>query len=112
MIKCLVTGLFGTEVRSGSLLVIGLLGESHASEIARILNRAVSRVQAALVSLEEAGVIVSSFQGNTRRVRLNPRLPVLDELRALLNKLGMVDGPLQQKLAEERRRPRRRGKPL
>jgi len=105
-------GLFGSSTRSSTLLVIRLLGETHASEIAAILDKSLSRIQGAIASLERAGIIVGVEEGKARRIRLNPRYPALDELGRLLDKLGMLDIPLQQKLADTRRRPRRSGKTL
>lgn len=105
-------GLFGSATRTSTLLVIRLLGETHASEIAAVLVRSPSRIQGAIDSLERAGVIVGAHEGNARRVRLNPRYPALAELQALLDKMGSLDVPLQQRLAENRRRPRRSRKAL
>jgi DNA-binding transcriptional ArsR family regulator len=105
-------GLFGSATRTSTLLVIRLLGETHASEVAAVLGKSLSRIQGALSSLERAGIIVGAEEGKARRIRLNPRYPALEELGGLLDKLGMLDVPLQQKLAEKRRRPRRSGKAL
>lgn len=93
-------------------MVIGMLGETHASEVSRVISKSLSRVQAAIESFERAGIIVATEEGKTRRVQLNPRYPALHELQALLAKLGTLDIPLQQRLAEKRRRPRRSGKRL
>jgi len=105
-------GLFGTATRTNTLLAIHLLGESHASEIASLIGKSLSRIQATIDSLERAGVVVGVEEGKTRRVRLNPRYPALDELTQLLDKLGLLDQALQSQLAQKRRRPRRFGRPL
>ncbi len=105
-------GLFGSATRSSTLLVIGLLGETHASEIATVLGKSLSRIQGALISLERAGIVVGAEEGKARRIRLNPRYPALVELQVLLDKLGMLDVPLQEALSEKRRRPRRSGKTI
>src|SRR5579862_1276562 len=105
-------GIFGTKTRSNTLLVIFMLGESHASEIARVLDVSLSQVQKAIDSLERAGILIGAEEGRTRRIRLSPRLATIDELGALLAKMAQLDIPLQQKLAEIRRRPRRSGKAL
>ena len=105
-------GLFGTKTRSDTLLVIHMLSETHASEIARVLGISLSQAQKAIDSLERAGIVVGAEEGRARRVRLSPRLLVLDELMALLDKLARLDQPLQQRLAETRRRPRRGGKTI
>lgn len=105
-------GLFGTKTRTQTLLVISMLGETHASEIAKILGVSLSQIQKAIDSLERAGVVVGAEEGRARRVRISPRYPAVDELAELLNKLALLDVPLQQRLAEWRRRPRRTGKAL
>ena len=108
----LAKGVFGMTTRSATLLVVHLLGESHASEIAAITGKSLSRIQGALESLELAGLVVGSQEGRTRRVRLNPRFPALAELQVFLTKLGTLDVDLQQRLAIKRRRPRRVGKAI
>lgn len=105
-------GLFGGKTRSDTLLVISMLGETHASEIARVLAVSLSQTQRAIASLERAGVVIGLREGVERRVRLEPRSPYYEELKALLNKMGMHDLPLQNRLGELRRRPRRANKPL
>ncbi len=106
------TGVFGSETRTAILVAIHLLNETHARELASMLGRSVSRVQAAVDSLESAGLVVGSLEGSTRRLRLNPRFFALAELESLLQRMGTVDAKLQQKLATERRRPRKSGKAL
>lgn len=103
-------GLFGTATRTNTLLVVHMLGESHASEIAAVLGKSLSRIQGTVDSLERAGVVVGVEEGKARRLRLNPRYPALEELLKLLDKLGALDVPLQEQLATKRRRPRRAGK--
>lgn len=105
-------GLFGTATRSATLQVIQMLGETHASEIAKVLGKSLSRIQAALDSLERAGVVIGVEEGKARRVRLNPRFPAQTELTALLARLGMLDTDLQHRLGQIRRRPRRQGKAI
>jgi len=93
-----------------TLLIVLLLGETHAGEIARVLGRSRSRVKNAVDSLELEGVIVGAEEGKTRRLTLNPRYVAADELKALLTKLATQDFELQKRLAAIRRRPRRAGK--
>jgi len=89
-----------------------MLGETHAPEVARVIGISLSQAQKAIDSLERAGIVVGAFEGSTRRVRLNPRFPFLEPLNDLLTAMGIADLPLQQKLAESRRRPRRSGKTI
>jgi biotin operon repressor len=103
-------GLFGSAIRTSTLIIISMLGETHAAEIASVLNRGRSRVKEAVDVLERQGVIIGATEGSMRRLRLNPRYVAADELRALLVKLGTADVDLQQRLASLRRRPRRSSK--
>lgn len=93
-------------------MLVSMLGETHAAEIARILERSPSRIKDAIDSLEQAGLVVGIEVGRTRRVSLNPRFVARQELESLLQKLGVMDLPLQAKLASRRRRPRRSGKKI
>lgn len=103
-------GLFGTSTRTSTLIIICMLGETHAAEIATLLDRGRSRVKEAVDALEREAVIIGASEGSMRRLQLNPRYVAADELRSLLLKLGTADVELQKKLASLRRRPRRSGK--
>jgi DNA-binding transcriptional ArsR family regulator len=103
--------LFGSASRTDTLVTIGRLQRTYASEIGRVLSRRVIEIQRAVASLEQAGVIVSNRMGNTRIVELNPTLPAKDELYALL--LRMSEMPIyRNRWPKIRRRPRAMGKPL
>ena len=105
-------GLFGTRTRTDVLVLIAHMQETHASEIARLLEISLSTAQNALDSLESAGVVAGAFEGSARRVRLDPRYFARDELRALLDRMAEHDPELRERIATIRRRPRRSGKPL
>ena len=105
-------GIFGTATRTNTLLVVHMLGESHASEIARIIEVSLSQAQKAIDSLERAGVLVGATEGRARRVRISPRYSAAAELNSLLAKLALGEIELQRRLATDRRRPRRAGKAL
>jgi DNA-binding transcriptional ArsR family regulator len=105
-------GLFGTRTRTDILLLISLMGETHASEVAQLLGIRLSTAQNAIDSLEQTGVVSGALEGRTRRLRLNPRYFARDELQTLLKKLAENDLELRERIATIRRRPRRAGKPL
>jgi DNA-binding MarR family transcriptional regulator len=102
--------LFGSPARTRALLSIGLLGETHAAEIADILERAPSRVKDLVDGLEAAGLIIGTQVGTARVLSLNPRYVAAAELRSLIEALGFYDRDLQRRLSQIRRRPRRKGK--
>ncbi|CAN5410629.1 hypothetical protein BH11ARM2_BH11ARM2_35510 [soil metagenome] len=104
--------VFGTGVRTKILVAIGILGESHAPELARALGIGPTTARNALDTLERAGLVSGRIEGNTRRVKLNVSFRAYPELKALLDKLASGDPALLSALAETRRRPRRAGKEL
>lgn len=106
------SGIFGTKTRTNILLLLTLLEESHASELARILNVRLFTVQNSLDTLEQVGMVSGVVSGRERRVRLNPRFLARDELKALLDKLALNDSDLLDRVEQVRRRPRRAGKAI
>lgn len=104
--------VFGTGVRTKTLVAISILDETHAPELARLLGVGVTTVRNSLDTLEQAGLVVGRMEGNTRRVRLNPRFRASTELKALLDKLAVGDAALLASIADLRRRPRRTAKTL
>jgi hypothetical protein len=106
------TGLFGTATRTATLLLISMLGETHAAEIGTILGRSRSRIKDAVDGLERVGVIIGMEEGKSRRLRLNPRYVAAAELESLLSKLATLDVELQKQIATKRRRPRKAGKDI
>ena len=87
--------------------------EGYAREIARFFEADLTPIQNQLAKLEAGGVLVSRAVGRTRLFSFNPRYPMIDELRALLKKtLQFYPDDLRERLLMNRRRPRRRGKPL
>ena len=70
-------------------------------------------IQKQLAKFESGGVLVSRPAGRTRLYSFNPRYPFLKELRGLLEKaLSFYPEQEREALLMNRRRPRRRGKPL
>ena len=87
--------------------------EGYAREIARFFTTDLDPIQKQLAKLEAGGVLVSRVLGRTHLFSFNPRYPMIDELRALLEKtLQFYPEELRERLLMDRRRPRRRGKPL
>lgn len=87
--------------------------EGYAREIATFYATSLAPVQKQLDKLEAGGVLVSKTVGRTRLYLFNPRYPFLAELQAFLSKaLFFYEQELQSRLLLDRRRPRRRAKPL
>lgn len=102
--------IFGSRIRTDTLVAIGRLERTYASELARIIKRRVTEAQRAITSLERAGVVVTSKIGTTRIAELNPRYWAKDEVCALL--LRLSEAPRYRHWWTIRRRPRAMGKPL
>jgi hypothetical protein len=95
------------------LVFLNARGEGYAREIAAFFSSSLAPIQKQLDKLEAGGVLASRTAGRTRLYTFNPRYPLLTELSALLEKsISFYDEELQQRLLLNRRRPRRRGKPL
>jgi DNA-binding transcriptional ArsR family regulator len=107
-----VTSPFGSQTRTRVLLAVGLLQQSYARELARVLEIPISVIQKALLSLERDGLVAARSVGRTRVVTLNPRYFARLELLAFLNRLVEPEDGLRKAVAKLRRRPRRTGKRL
>lgn len=103
--------IFGSEQRTRLLLLIAVLGDTYAAELAKYSGASISSVQQSLDLLERDGLIATR-QVVVRVVTLNPAYPAFKELRAFL--LRVAEGyPAYQQIGEAiRRRPRRRNKHL
>lgn len=105
--------ILGSAGSERVLIFLSVRDKGYAREIARFFETDLAPIQKQLEKLENGGVLVSQAVGRTRVFSFNPRYPMIDELRALLEKtLTFYPDDVREKLAMSRRRPRRRGKPL
>jgi len=87
--------------------------EGYATEIAKFFDADLYAIQKQLVRLENSDVLVSRKVGRTRVYQFNPRYPFLNELKRLLEKaLNYYPDDIQEKLLLNRRRQRKKDKPL
>lgn len=85
----------------------------YATEIAKFFEAELYAIQKQLERLENTEVLVSRLIGRTRVYQFNPRYPFLNELRSLLEKvLSYYPEEIKEKLVMNRRRPRKKDKPL
>ena len=103
---------FGSSARTRVMFALQLLTESHARELARLLEISLSSVQKALQSLERDGLVAARAAGRTRLYRLSPHHHARRELERYLERLLEPEAALRSRVSELRRRPRRSGKPL
>ena len=104
--------LFGKSVYL-SLLHLFHYGETYASAIARDFSTSLSQIQRGLDRLESAGVLVSKQVGKTRTYLFNPKSPFLAPIQEMIRiEYEAIPDIERRKIFAERRRPRRKGKPV
>jgi hypothetical protein len=85
----------------------------YATEMAKFFDADLYAIQRQLERLEKSEVLVSRKVGRTRVYQFNPRYPFLIELKSLLERvLSYYPEAIQEKLLLNRRRPRKKDKPL
>jgi predicted transcriptional regulator len=105
--------ILGSTNRERILLFLYARGEGYPREIARFFQTDLDPIRKQLEKLENAGVLYSRLAGRTRLYAFNPRYSFLKEVKTLLQKASSFYPPEEQeKLFLDRRRPRRREKPL
>lgn len=111
--RTMLKPLIGSTARERVLIFILVRGSGYAREIADFFQLGLNQVQRQLDTLESGSVLVSRTIGRTRNYEFNPRYAFLAELRKLLERaLSYYPGNVQEDLTMNRRRPRRRSKPL
>jgi hypothetical protein len=105
--------LLGSASAERVLIFILVREEGYARDIARFFETDLYSIQKQLDKLEVGGILASRLAGRTRLYVWNPRYPFLPELKSLLQKaLTFYSEEEREKLVLNRRRPRRRDKPL
>ena len=105
--------LLGSDNAERVLIFLHSRNQGYATEIARFFETNLFGTQSQLDRLEAGGVVVNHMAGRTRVYSFNPAYPFLNELKNLLDKaLEFYPEETRQQLLMNRRRPRRRGKPL
>src|SRR5688572_19027977 len=105
--------LLGTENSERVLIFLLTRNEGYPREIAQLFDTNLSAIQRQLEKLESGGVLISRTAGRTRLYQFNPRYPFLNEVKQLLEKaLSFYPADVHENLVMNRRRPRKRDKPL
>lgn len=95
------------------LLFLASRGSGYAQEIADLFDANYRSVQRQLERLEAGGVLASRQVGKVRLFTINPRYPFRQQLLDLVTEAKRFYPPeLAEALEFNRRRPRRKGKPL
>jgi len=105
--------LLGSASCEQVLLFILAREEGYPREIARFFGVDYRPIRNQLDKLEAGSILRSRLAGKTRLYSFNQRCPFLNELKAILSKvMTFCPDDLKERLLMNRRRPRRRGKPL
>ena len=105
--------ILGNTSKERVLIYLNVREQGYARDIAHLFNTSVTPIQKQLEALEEQNVLYSQPQGRTLLYGLDPRYSLINELRSLLEKaLTFYPPEEQERLLMNRRRPRRKGKPL
>jgi hypothetical protein len=109
----MLESLVGSVCRERVLMYLFARDKGYPREIAQYYSCDLSPIQKQLERLEFGGICTSRTEGKTRIYSFNPRYPFLGDLRGLLKKaLSFYSAADANKLTGNRRRPRRKGKPL
>ena len=111
----LLETVFGNRTAACVLAYIEQYGEAYASQTARAFGMPVSQVQKQLRRLEAGGLLVNKMQGRTRVYSWNPRAASVKGLRMAVSTevaAFLESGDPLVEIFLQRRRPRRKGKPL
>jgi hypothetical protein len=105
--------ILGSKSSEQVFVFLAARDEGYATEIARFFDAGLYAIQNQLERLEGADVLISKKVGRTRVYQFNPRYPFLEELKNLLSKvLDFYPEEIKESLVMNRRRPRKKDKPL
>jgi len=112
-ISYMLKKLFGGKVAEQVLLYLQNYDEGYGKGIADTFGIALSSVQKQLQKFEESGLLVSRLVGKSLVYTWNPRSPYVESLKTLLaQRLKLTPEEEIKIYYRQRRRPRRKGKPL
>lgn len=105
--------IFGNETAERVLLHVYHYGEIHAAAIARDYDVSKTPIINQLERFENSTVLKSKTVGRSRLYSFNDKSPLTTHVKALIEVL-YKSIPMEEKqvLFGERRRPRRKGKPV
>jgi predicted transcriptional regulator len=109
----MLEAVLGSTSAERVLLFLVAREEGYATEIARTFDTVLSPIQKQLDRMERDGLLVNKVVGRTRVYSINPRFAFKQELEAMVAKaIELSPVKLQETLVLNRRRPRKKSKPL
>ncbi|GAB4023271.1 MAG: hypothetical protein Fur0010_26520 [Bdellovibrio sp.] len=105
--------ILGSEIAMKIMLHLVHYGEIYPTAVAKDYKIALSAVQKQFERFEDAGILVSKLVGRTRVYFFNLKFPgtkaFMELVKIYYDGLSLED---KEKIFGERRRPRRKGKPV
>lgn len=109
----MLEAIVGSTSAERVLLFITAREEGYAAEIAQAFDTDLSPIQKQLGRMERDGLLINRKVGRTRLYGFNPRYAFVDEVKVLMERaLERCPEALQEVLLFNRRRPRKKDKPL
>ena len=109
----MIENILGSKNKERALFYIEARNEGYAREIAKFYRVSLSPLQEQLDKLEIGGILVSRKAGKTILYSFNPRFAFLKELKQLIEKaMSFLPETEKETLCNNRKRPRRKNKPL
>ena len=98
----ILDALFTSQARVEVLKLFFLRssGRHYLREISSLTDQPVRAIQRELARLEDAGLLISSVDGNRKYFRANRQSPVFPDLRALMAKTAGIEDQLKKVLQE------------
>jgi DNA-binding transcriptional ArsR family regulator len=105
--------VLGNQTAAKIMLYLFHHGEAYANGISRDMGITLSQVQKQFDKFEGAGILISKKFGTTRLYEFNSKLGVVKKIKELIEAFyESIPLAEREKMFSERRRPRRRGKPV
>lgn len=112
--------LFGSRSAAYTLLYMESYGSGYAAQIAETFDLPQNAVKQQLNKFESDGILISYTVGRARIFEFNPRSSTVQNLRQFLSAeleylksdFSSLPSEIYQQCFQQRRRPRRSGKPL
>jgi predicted transcriptional regulator len=109
----MLEAILGSTSAERVLLFLTARSEGYAAEIAKLYGVDLSPIQKQLERMERDGLLINRKVGRTRLYSFNPRYAFVPELKVMMEKaLDMCPAELRDELVMDRRRPRKKDKPL
>lgn len=109
----MLEAVLGTPSAERVLLYLAAREEGYASDIARTFSVEPNPIRGQLERMERDGLLISREVGRTRVYSFNPRYAFLKEVTAMMERaLELAPKSIREELLMNRRRPRKKNKPL